>query len=263
MKQLSKKYKNIALICAFNNKVAQEKKAQLSHLNFVDLDKNPNQTKNVDLIIVLGGDGLMLHILHKYQNLNVPFYGVNCGTVGFLMNKDLNNSIDDAKESKIHPLAMDVIDTKREHHRQIAINEIALLRSSSQASKIKISVNKKERIDCLSGDGVLVSSPAGSTAYNLSCRGPIIPLDSNLLALTPISPFQPKNWHGAILPSCAEIEFQIIDPEKRPVSATADFIEVKNVAKIIVKEEREISFRLLFDANHSLEERIIREQFQG
>lgn len=263
-KLLNKKYQNIALISDENNKIACKKKEKLiKKYGFIDLDNNKNQ--NPDLIIALGGDGTMLHLLHQYEKSKTAFYGINCGTIGFLMNNynenNLIKSILEAKISKIHPLRMTAIDINNKKHVEIAINEVSLIRQLSQASKIKIKINDKERLDYLSGDGVLIATPAGSTAYNMSLRGPILPLDSNIMALTPISPFRPRNWRGAILPSNSKVEFTILDYKNRPVSATSDFIEVRNVKKVSVEEDKSISFKILFDSNHSLEERIIREQF--
>lgn len=262
----SNKYQKIAIISALNNKIASQKKAKLiKKYDFVDLENSKINIKEIDLILVLGGDGMMLHLLHKYEKLNIPFYGINCGNVGFLMNSpDENNLIkviEKAEISVIHPLKMTAIDKNDNKHVKIAINEVSLSRQTSQAAHIKIKVNNKIRLDNLCGDGVLLSTPAGSTAYNMSLRGPILPLNSNILALTPISPFRPRNWHGAIIPESSEIEFIVLNHEKRQVSATADFIEVKNIKKVKIKEDKNISFQLMFDADHSLEERIIREQF--
>ncbi len=263
---MSKNYKKIAVIAAKSNKNAQEKKDLLiKKYGFIDLENSSDN--GVDLAIVLGGDGTMLHLLHKFEKNPIPLYGINCGTVGFLMNGGSDNNLcdilDNAQESLIHPLRMDAVSQDNQHHSFIAINEISLLRQLSQAAKIIIKINDRERLNHLTADGILVATPAGSTAYNLSLRGPIIPFGANLLALTPISPFRPRNWHGAILPSNSKIEFEILESQKRPVSATADYTEVRNVKSVSIKEESSVKFRLLFDPNHSLEERIIREQFFG
>lgn len=255
-------YKKISVIAAKNNSEALEKKNSLiKQYGFSDGVRNHES----DLIIAIGGDGLMLRLLHEFESNPLPIYGINCGTVGFLMNsfheKNLLEAIEKAEESAIHPLRMSTIDSSGKKHNHIAINEVALLRQSSQAAKIKIEVNGRERIDCLAADGVMVSTAAGSTAYNLSAGGPIIPFGSEILALTPISPFRPRNWHGALLPANSKIKFKIIDSKSRPVSATADSNEVKDVEEVEVFEDRSLSFKILFDPNHSLEERIIREQF--
>lgn len=266
----TKKFNNIAIICASNNEEALQQKNKLASkydlIDFGDVD-NINSSP-CDLLIVLGGDGALLHLLHKIENYNIPIYGINCGTVGFLMNKfheekNLIELLEKAKETTLHPLQMEVLDLNNNIHSYFAINEVSLLRQLSMAAKIRIKVNNKVRLESLSCDGVLVSTPAGSTAYNLSLYGPIIPLGSQMLALTPISPFRPRNWHGALLPSSAEIELEILESEQRRVSATADFIEVRNIKKVRIFENKDISFRILFNNDHSLEEKIIREQFAG
>lgn len=260
------KYKNIAVLAARNNEKAIARKEFLvKKYGFKDLFNNHLEVENIDLVVAIGGDGLMLKLLHEYENKNITLYGINCGTIGFLMNsfheESFLDAIERAKEAKLHPLRMEVITQNGAKESHIAINEVALLRQSSQAAKIKIKVNDQERIDNLSADGVLIATAAGSTAYNLSVRGPIIPFDSQIIALTPISPFRPRNWRGALLPSNSKVKFEIIDAELRPVSATADSTEVRNVKEVTVFEDRSIAFKLLFEPNHSLEERIIREQF--
>jgi len=259
--------KKIAIIAASNNQDALLKKDVLiKKYGFIDLSLS-NKSDGIDVVIALGGDGTMLHLLHKYEKNPIPFYGINCGTVGFLMNsyneENLISVIENAKASNIHPLRMDAIDSDGVKHAHIAINEVSLLRQLSQAAKIGVIINGNERLKCLTSDGILVATSAGSTAYNLSLRGPIIPFGANMLALTPISPFRPRNWRGAILPANSVIEFHILDHELRPVSATADYTEVRNVKKVVVREDSSLKFTLLFDSNHSLEERIIREQFLG
>lgn len=260
------KYKNIAVIAANHNAKANELKASLiKKYNFIDITANHKQIENIDLVIAIGGDGLMLHLLHEYEAKHVPVYGINCGTVGFLMNnfseEDFLEVLSRAKESTLYPLRANIIDSKNTHHSHIAINEIALLRQSSQAAKIKIEINQQLRLETLAADGILVATAAGSTAYNLSAGGPIIPFGSEILALTPISPFRPRKWRGALLPANSKIRLQVLDGDSRPVSATADSSEVRNVKEVIIFEDRSIAFKILFDPNHSLEERIIREQF--
>jgi NAD+ kinase len=260
------KYKNIAIIAADKNKKAELiKKNLIKKYNFKDLSKNHLNIKNIDLVLALGGDGLMLHLLHKYEQKNLPVYGINCGTIGFLMNgydqEKILEKIQNSKEAIIHPLRMQAIDANDDLHENIAINEVSLIRQTNQTAKINIKINGKTRLKNLAADGILVATSAGSTAYNLSLRGPIIPLNANILALTPISPFRPRNWRGALLPSESKIEFEIIDHLLRPVSATADYNEVRNVKKVLVTEDLNIKFRILFDSKHSLEERISKEQF--
>jgi NAD+ kinase len=177
--------------------------------------------------------------------------------------KNFLKTLQQAKESKLYPLQMTAIDHQNKVHIHNAINEVALLRQSSQAAKIKIEINGQTRIECLVADGVLIATAAGSTAYNLSASGPIIPFGSEILALTPISPFRPRNFRGALLPSGSKVRFEVINFKSRPVNATADSSEVKNVKEVIISENRDISFKILFDPNHSLEERIIREQFRN
>jgi len=260
------KYKNIAVVAAKNNHEAlMRKDALVKQYGFKDITLNHRKLDDADLVIAVGGDGLMLHLLHEYQTNPIPIYGINCGTVGFLMNsfhqQDLLDTIAKAKESTLHPLRADIIDKDNKKHSHIAINEIALLRQSSQAAKIRIEINGQERISCLMADGVMVATSAGSTAYNLSAGGPIIPFGAEILALTPISPFRPRNWNGALLPANSKIKFEVLNFESRPTSATADSNEIKDVKEVLISEDRGIAFKILFDTNHSLEERIIREQF--
>ena len=218
-----------------------------------------------DAIVVLGGDGFMLDILKQYQDLDLPFYGLNKGTVGFLMNQNQNenllNKLNQAEETIIHPLKMHAkkIDGSEEDH--LAINEISILRSGSQAAKLKIVVDNLVRLEELVCDGALVSTPAGSTAYNYSAHGPILPIDSNILALTAMAAFRPRRWRGALIPSNAKIEFFIKDSNKRPVSAYADSKEVKNISSVKIESEDDVYYKLLFDKGHGLQERILREQF--
>ena len=218
-----------------------------------------------DAIVVLGGDGFMLDILKQYQDLDLPFYGINKGTVGFLMNQNQNenllNKLNQAEETIIHPLKMHAkkIDGSEEDH--LAINEISILRSGSQAAKLKIVVDNLVRLEELVCDGALVSTPAGSTAYNYSAHGPILPIDSNILALTAMAAFRPRRWRGALIPSNAKIEFFIKDYNKRPVSAYADSKEVKNISCVKIESEDDVYYKLLFDKGHGLQERILREQF--
>jgi NAD+ kinase len=264
--EIKMKYKNIAVIAANHNSKANGLKSSLiEKYNFIDITTNHKQIENIDLVIAIGGDGLMLHLLHEYEVKCVPVYGINCGTVGFLMNnfseENFLEVLSRAKESTLYPLRANIIDNNNTSHSNIAINEIALLRQSSQAAKIKIEINQQLRLETLAADGILVATAAGSTAYNLSAGGPIIPFGSEILALTPISPFRPRKWRGALLPANSKIRLQVLDGDSRPVSATADSSEVRNVKEVIIFEDRSIAFKILFDPNHSLEERIIREQF--
>ena len=242
---------------------AQAALAELTaRYEFVDLKKKRGRP---DVIVVLGGDGFMLHVLHQHMHKGIPIYGMNCGTVGFLMNRyhpdDLIERIRQARPSTLHPLSMyaRTVDGKEKH--QLAINEVSLFRQSRQAAKIRIAVDHVVRLDELICDGILVSSPAGSTAYNFSVGGPIIPLTGNLLAMTPIGAFRPRRWRGAQLHHKASVVFEILEADKRPVSAVADSFEVRDVVSVSIDEERSIKLSLLFDPEHNLEERIIKEQF--
>jgi len=218
-----------------------------------------------DVIVALGGDGFMLETLHAHLERHVPIYGMNKGTVGFLMNdyaeEGLEERIAEAVPTSIHPLAMKAECIDGIVVEAIAINEVGLLRQSRQAAKIRISIDGRVRLSELVCDGVLVATPAGSTAYNLSAHGPILPLSSNVLALTPISAFRPRRWRGAILPREAKVSFEVLDPERRPVSATADTTEARGIVSVSVHENRDVVLAMLFDREHGLEERILKEQF--
>ena len=218
-----------------------------------------------DVIVALGGDGLMLQTLHRALRRSTPIYGMNLGTVGFLMNqyrpKNLLVRLKKAREIKLTPLRMVARTTRGKSHEALAINEVSLFRASRQTARIAVSIDRHQRLPELYCDGALVATPAGSTAYNLSAHGPIIPLGTGLLALTPINAFRPRRWRGALLPKSAKVEFTVLDPQKRPVAAAADSVEVANVAHVTVTEAADISLTLLFDPEHDLEERILKEQF--
>jgi NAD+ kinase len=218
-----------------------------------------------DVIVALGGDGFMLQTLHNCLNRPVPIFGMNMGTVGFLMNEfnenDLVERVVAAQELTLHPLRMRATDASGKIFEAVAINEISLLRQTRQAATLKVLVDDKVRIEELVCDGVLVATPAGSTAYNLSAHGPIIPLGSELLALTPISAFRPRRWRGALLPHTANVRLEIVQADKRPVSAVADTTEIRDVVSVTIHEDRSVSLNLLFDPEHNLAERILMEQF--
>ncbi len=217
------------------------------------------------VVVALGGDGFMLETLHSLLGNDVPVYGMNCGSVGFLMNTvgedDLPQRLSSAQEAVLHPLRMHAVTMTGAVEEALALNEVSLLRQLRQAAKIRITVDGRVRLEELICDGVLISTPAGSTAYNLSAHGPIVPLSANLLPLTPISAFRPRRWRGALLPSSADVLFQVLEPEKRPVAAVADFTEVRDVVSVAVSEDRSVSVRVLFDPDQGLSERIIAEQF--
>lgn len=218
------------------------------------------------VIVALGGDGLMLQTLHRKMDHHVPVYGMNFGTVGFLMNsfsaEDLPARLARAKPTHIYPLSMSVLCADGSRHTALALNEVSLFRMTYQAVKVEIAVDGKTRLEELICDGVLVSTPAGSTAYNLSAHGPILPIDSSLLALTPISPFRPRRWRGAILNNRAQVTFRTRESEKRPVSAVADNVEFQHVVEVSVREDRSRRVTLLFDPGTGLDERVLREQFR-
>ncbi|QUL38897.1 NAD kinase [Erythrobacter sp. JK5] len=224
--------------------------------------------EQADVVVVLGGDGFMLQTLHAMLDSGriIPAYGMNLGTVGFLMNRydrraNVLQRIAKARRIRIAPLSGQAVTTGGETHELSAINEVSLLRETRQTAKIEVTVGNRVRIPELVCDGVLVSTPAGSTAYNLSANGPILPLDSKVLALTPISPFRPRRWHGAILPDRVRIELRVLDPVKRPVAAVADQKEFRDIAEVTVEIDHETELELLFDPGQSLEERIVAEQF--
>lgn len=218
-----------------------------------------------DVIVAVGGDGFMLETLRAYMKAGKPVYGVNCGTVGFLMNPsdadNLPQRIAEAEQAIIHPLSMKATDMDGAKHHALAINEVSLFRQTRQSARIRLFVNGKVRMESLTCDGVLLATPAGSTAYNLSAHGPILPIGADLLALTPISAFRPRRWKGALLPHGAVVRFEALEPDQRPVSAVADNQEVRNAVEIEARENRDISMTLLFDKGQSLDERILREQF--
>ncbi|MPY71545.1 MAG: NAD kinase [Alphaproteobacteria bacterium] len=220
-----------------------------------------------DVIVVLGGDGTMLETLHRFSDRNVPIYGMNRGTVGFLMNRyretKLHERLAAAQVVELRPLEMVTRSVDGSRSEAWCINEVALLRETRQAAKLRIRVDGKVRLKELICDGVLVSTPAGSTAYNLSAHGPIIPMGAELLALTPISGFRPRSWRGALLPARATVTIDILEPRKRPVSAVADYTEVRDVKQVRVRERRDMTLTVLFDKEHDLEERILNEQFNA
>jgi NAD+ kinase len=251
----------IALLACDTERAQEAYEALCNQADFVPLEQ-------AEIAVVLGGDGFMLQTLHAMLDTGrvIPAYGMNLGTVGFLMNRyDKRTSIAarlaKARRWTIAPLRIDAVTQNGEHHRFCAINELSLLRETRQTAKIEVTVGDRVRIAELVCDGVLVATPAGSTAYNLSANGPILPLDSKLLALTPISPFRPRRWRGAILPDRMKIGLRVLDPAKRPVAAVADQKELRDIAEVRLEIAADTALTLLFDPGQSLEERIVAEQF--
>jgi NAD+ kinase len=224
-----------------------------------------SEIEQSDVIVALGGDGFMLRTLHRFIEAELPVYGMKLGNVGFLMNRyaedGLLERLAEANEVALNPLQMRARTEAGNEVKALAINEVSLLRQTNQAAHIRISINGMEKVASLVCDGVLVATAAGSTAYNLSVHGPILPLGTDALALTPISPFRPRRWSGAILPGSAQINFEVLDHYKRSVSATADAHEVRNVVSVDVFQDKSMALKLMFDPDHSLEERILNEQF--
>jgi NAD+ kinase len=251
---------NIAFVAA-QSKAAQDAMARLRHRY------GQVPPSEADVIVALGGDGFMLETMHRYMGRKVPIYGMNRGTVGFLMNEfrehDLPDRIKSSERVSLHPLHMEAETTTGERIAALAINEVSLLRETRQAAKLRITVDGVERLNNLICDGALLCTSAGSTAYNLSAHGAILPMGSGLLALTPISPFRPRRWRGALLPHQASVTFEVLEHEKRPVSAVADFTEVRDVSTVHIHEDRSLTLSMLFDPEHNLEERILKEQFVG
>lgn len=252
------KYKTIGFVAA-RNAEAQDALARLSER----YDHVPPEKS--DVVVALGGDGFMLRALHAAMDRRAPVYGMNRGSVGFLMNaydeENLPERLENAQAADLHPLRMIAIDTNGERHEALAINEVSMLRETRLAAKIRIKVDSIERMSELICDGVLVATPAGSTAYNASAHGPIVPIGAELLALTPISAYRPRRWRGALLPQRAAVEVDILNHDERLVSAVADYTEVRNVKRVTISQDRSKTTTLLFDPEHNLEERIVKEQF--
>ena len=254
-------YQKLALLHSDTEKAVTAARELAERAEFVPLEE-------ADLVVALGGDGFMLDTLHGMldNHRTLPVFGLNLGTVGFLMNRylgfgDIAPRIAKAKPLIVSPLRMEAVTQSGERVKSCAINEVSLLRETRQTAKVEISVNGRVRIPELAGDGVLLSTPVGSTAYNLSANGPILPLDSRMLALTPISPFRPRRWPGAILPERSRVTFKVHEPSKRPVAVVADQKEVRDVAEVHVEIARDMEMILLFDRGHALDERIVAEQF--
>jgi NAD+ kinase len=254
--------KKIAVVADSSPKAQSALKEIEKRYDIVEITK---RRMGAEAIVVLGGDGFMLQTLHEYMKMKLPFYGINCGTVGFLMNQfNLENILqrmNAARPSVLYPLHMFAKRANGKTIQALAFNEVSLFRDGRQAAKIRVSIDHVVRLKELIADGILVATPAGSTAYNFSAGGPIMPHGANVIALTPLVPFRPRRWRGALLPHDASINFTILEANKRPVNAVADFTEIENVTDVIISEQRKSGVTLLFDAEHNLEERIIKEQF--
>ena len=247
--------------------VSSEKPEAIKSLKMMEQMYGSVPPEKADIIVALGGDGTMLKSLHNFLHLNKPIYGMNKGHIGFLMNqfseKNLEKRLDEAIPYKLSPLKIKCFEKNQKIKESLAFNDVSLIRSSSKIAKIKIEVNNKTRIEEFLGDGCLIATPAGSSAYNLSLRGPVIPVGAKVLALTPISPYRPRRWRGALLTNDAKITLYAIDSILRPVRAEADFMQFENINKLEIELEKKLFVNLLFDPGHDLEERIINEQFNN
>ncbi|WQO83327.1 NAD kinase [Sinorhizobium meliloti] len=257
---MARKFNSLAFIAS----PAEEAQKAAEDLRAVYGDHDPDKA---DVIVALGGDGFMLHTLHRTMNTGKLVYGMNRGSVGFLMNRysteNLHQRIANADENAFHPLEMRTTDVNGDKFTALAINEVYLFRQSYQAAKLKVMVDGKTRLDELTCDGLLLATPAGSTAYNLSAHGPILPLEAPLLALTPVSPFRPRRWRGALLPNHVTVDIEILEADKRPVNAVADHQEVKSVVHVRIAGSEKLTARILSDPDHSWSDRILAEQFSN
>ncbi len=255
-------YSKIACVADTSPKAQAALKEIKKNFDIVELTR---RRMGAEAIVVLGGDGFMLQTLHEYMKMKLPFYGINCGTVGFLMNQHsvdgLQERLDRSRPATLYPLHMYARRTNGKVMQALAFNEVSMFRQGRQAAKIRVSIDHVIRLKELTCDGVLVATPAGSTAYNFSAGGPIIPLGANVMALTPLVPFRPRRWRGALLNHDSSINFTILEAQKRPVNAVADFTEFQDVEEVVISEQRKSGVNLLFDPEHNLEERIIKEQF--
>lgn len=258
MNKPAARYDRIAFIASAHEEAIKAHRDLAAHYGEVKIE-------DADVVVALGGDGLMLQSLHQLRNTGKPVYGMNRGSVGFLMNEfrveGLKERLAAAERVPIHPLIMQTVGVDGRKNSAFAFNEVSLLRQSYQAAKLRISVDGKVRLEELICDGILVATPVGSTAYNLSAHGPILPLNAPLLAVTPLSAFRPRRWRGALLPDRAEVVIGVLEADKRPVSAVADHFEVRSVATVAVGMDMSSSTVMLFDPGHSLDERILAEQF--
>ena len=244
--------------------IAENKKAKLVSNDLFNL-YGQVEVSNAEVIVAVGGDGAMLAAMRESILYDIPVFGLNRGNIGFLMNEfNKSNLIDRLKEANeiiVHPLEMIALDTKNQKHTELAINEVAIFRTTHQSAIISIKIDDTERLNELTCDGAMVATPVGSTAYNLSAHGPILPIKSEILALTPISPFRPRRWRGALIKNNSIIEFNVINPKMRPVSASADAFEVKDISKVFISQKHDINLRILYDKTNSMEDKYLKEQF--
>ena len=247
-----------------NFSIGKNKKAKLASTKLIR-HYGQVELSDAEIIVAVGGDGAMLNALRESISSDLPVFGLNRGNIGFLMNNfsefDLIKRLEKAKEIIVHPLEMLVSDVENNEYKEMAVNEVSIFRSTHQSAMISIKIDETERLSELTCDGIMVATPVGSTAYNLSAHGPIIPIDSEILALTPISPFRPRSWRGALIKNKSIIEFGINNPKLRPVSASADSREVKNVTKVKVYQRNDVNLRIMYDQSNSMEDRYLREQF--
>ena len=255
-------YTKIACVADSSPKAQAAYKEIKKHFDIVELSR---RRTGAQVIVVLGGDGFMLQTLHEYMKMKLPFYGINCGSVGFLMNQHALDNLDErlnrSRPNTLYPLHMYARRTNGKVMQALAFNEVSMFRQGRQAAKIRVSIDHVIRLKELTCDGILVATPAGSTAYNFSAGGPIIPLGANVMALTPLVPFRPRRWRGALLNHDSSVNFTVLEANKRPVNAVADFTEFQDVEEVVISEQRKSGVNLLFDPEHNLEERIIKEQF--
>lgn len=261
---ISNRFKKLGCVVDSTSEVAMSAYNELmEYYDLIDVHNVPLDF--CDVIIIIGGDGMMLKAMHRYMHTNIPIFGMNRGSIGFLMNEykvdGLLERLGNAEMTKLYPLGMRVTTKDKIVHTEMAINEVSLLRETGQAARIQISVNDKVMMEALIADGVLIATPAGSSAYNFAAYGPIIPLGSKLLALTPICPFRPRRWRGALLSHKDRVRFDVIEPEKRPVSAVADASEYRDVRSVEVERRSDIVINILFDRSNGFEDRVLKEQF--
>ena len=244
--------------------IAKNKKAKAVSAKLLNL-YGQVELEKADIIVAVGGDGAMLAAMRESINYNIPVFGLNRGNIGFLMNdfyeSDLIKRLENAYEIIVHPLEMVAVDSKNNQFTELAINEVSIFRRTHQSAIISIKIDNTERLNELTCDGVMLATPVGSTAYNLSAYGPILPIGSEILALTPISPFRPRRWRGALIKNNSSLEFTIINPKLRPVSASADAKEVKNITKVYVSQRHDIDLKILYDKNNNMEDKYLKEQF--